>query len=35
MDENFQNKLPPEIWIDVKTVAEIKGITPRGLRLAL
>ena len=33
--ENFQNKLPPEIWVDVKTIAEIKGITPRGLRLAL
>ena len=33
--ENFQNKIPPEIWVDVKTIAEIKGITPRGLRLAL
>ncbi len=24
-----------DIWIDIKTIAEIKEITPRALRLAL
>ena len=26
---------PQSIWLDVKTVAEIKGVTPRAIRLAL
>lgn len=31
----MESQYNPEIWVDVKTIAEIKGITPRGLRLAL